>query len=132
MGGVVVLCLANRAKRPVDLEGSEPSMRASRTFALATGGAATIGEVTSFVLSQVGPTPSLGSRLVVFGESGGVGIAVDFLFGLTTGPPLWSQRWYAMSSSSSGTSIIVTRCPLFTAWVLAASFLSSAPWCPEG
>ncbi len=81
-GGVVVSCFANRAERPVDFKGSESSTRgASTTFALAIEGTATVGEVTSFLLTQVGPTPSLGGRLVVFGESGGVGNSADFLFG---------------------------------------------------
>ncbi len=56
---------------------------------------------------------------------------------------LTCEIWYAMSSSSPGTSTMVTVCPLFTTWVLVASFRSAvlvvtacltvrAPslWCP--
>ncbi len=38
---------------------------------------------------------------------------------------LTCQIWYAMSSSSPGTSTMVTVCPLFTTWMLAASFHSA-------
>ncbi len=84
----------------------------SSAFMLAIIGIATVGEV---ILGIVG---------AVLLESGGPG--GDTIFVVQA-----SHHWYAMLSSSLGTSIIVTLCPLFTAWVLAASF-RSASRCPEG
>ncbi len=61
------------------------------------------------------------------------------------GDPLAHHCWNTMSSSLSGTSIMVTECPLFTAWALAAScpvavlvvtacltVCAPSSWCPGG
>ncbi len=84
----------------------------------------------------------------VVGESGGVRSALMRCFGEIVGLPEAIHFQNEVSSSSSGTSIMVTCGPLFTTWALAASFLlavlpgAGAPppglgpagflWCPEG
>ncbi len=72
-------------------------------------------------------------RAVLLGIQG----SGDRDLGVEIGDPLVHHCWNAVLSSSSGTSIMVTKCPLFTTWVLAASFpaailvLASSLWGPR-